>query len=881
MMKPWWSFRRAQVLAPVVVLLGTALTVAETQDPSLTPPAAAIRAVRYNVEPGRTRIWFETSGSVLYTHYSPDPLTLVIDLPGVDISEVSERTVVGSREVESIVATSLEGTNGKSLSRVEIKLGSIVPYQISASEHALSVLLDGSEAPPDTVAEVKPTTDPDQDSARAGEPEAHPEAAETSEAPRESSPPPASEPRLPEPSPIVSESVKIPPPSWPASAIRSLTHVASDELLTVTVQGDGRLNFSSFRLENPKRLVFDFNGVINKVSRAATTIDALGVYRARIAQFRAANPRITRLVFDLDRDVPHRTIEEGSELKILFSQKPGRLAEIDHSMAAMMEGRVVVQQSGLLGSPNRSSRPLVMPSLETWVPAESGAAEGDSPAALEPVAVVAQNVSFGEAPLELTSAPTLPEPPEPLPGPPAPEAPQTEVPAFESQTIGAEQTQYTGELITLDFKDGDIQDIFRLFAEISGLNIVVQPGVSGRITLRLTEVPWDQALELILKTNNLGYVVEGNVIRIAPLSQLADEEAEKRRLAEEKALAGELTTMTRQLSYAKAAELEPLLQRNLSARGDIVIDERTNTLIITDLPDRVQGVDQLIDTLDTAIPGVEIEARILVTTRTFSRNLGIQWGFTGHLDQLFGNSTELTFPNQVLISGQPIGSNVIEEFKGPEDIGGGLLPPQIGADDAQRGYAVNLPFAGTPTGAVGISLGSITGAFSLDAALTVAEKRGQVRIISAPKIITQNNKAAEIKQGVTFPIQTVANNTVTVTFKDAVLLLQVTPQITSAETIILDIVVSNDALDFGLSVQGIPSIVTQSATTQVLVPDGSTTVIGGVFVNRRQEDERFVPLLHRIPILGNLFRSTDTSTRNEELLIFLTPRIRKGLAVGG
>ena len=319
------------------------------------------------------------------------------------------------------------------------------------------------------------------------------------------------------------------------------------------------------------------------------------------------------------------------------------------------------------------------------------------------------------------------------------------------QSTGA--TQYTGELISLDFKDGDIQDIFRLFAEISGLNIVVQPGVAGRITLTLREVPWDQALELILKTNRLGYIVEGNVIRIAPLAELANEESEKRRLAEEKALAGDLFTEIRELSYAKASELQPLLQRNLSARGDTVIDERTNTIIFTDLAEQVAEISRLIDTLDTPIPGVEIEARIIVTTRTFERQLGVQWGFTSNQTQALGNTTELTFPNRVQFDGQSIGSGSDQQFRIGES--GGLQAPTFieGATSVQRGYAVNLPFAGVPTGAVGISLGSITGAFSIDAALSAAERRGQIRVISAPKIITQNNQSAVIKQGVTFPVQ--------------------------------------------------------------------------------------------------------------------------------
>jgi type IV pilus assembly protein PilQ len=323
----------------------------------------------------------------------------------------------------------------------------------------------------------------------------------------------------------------------------------------------------------------------------------------------------------------------------------------------------------------------------------------------------------------------------------------------------------------------------------------------------------------------------------------------------------------------------PLLQRNLSPRGDIVTDERTNTVIFTDLAAGVATINELIDSLDTPIPGVEIEARIVVTTRTFARQLGVQWGFTSNQTQALGNTTELVFPNRVQLDGQGIGSSAINNFRVPGLDTGGLAPPTFAEGEvgtvAQRGYAVNLPFAGAPTGAVGLSLGSITGAFNIDAAISAAERRGQVRIISAPKIITQNNKQAEIKQGTTFPVQVVANNTITVQFKDAVLELLVTPQITSADTIILDLEVNNDSLDFGRSVNGIPSIVTQAATTQVLVADGSTTVIGGVFVNTSQLEEQYVPLLHKIPILGYLFKTKNVDTRNEELLIFLTPRIRK------
>ncbi len=856
-MIPSRSLLRLLTLISLVVL--TQVTEVSAQvDGAAASGMATIRAVRFHVEPGQTRVWFETTGAVLYTHYSPDPLTLVVDLPGVDIKALAPRTVVGSREVESVLATSLDGVNGKKLSRIEIKLAAIAPYQISGSEQALNIVFDGGD-----VSETTPSSSPETLVAQAPPPAE--KAPSITPAPAHEPEAAADEIREEKIAPPPRSTARAPASSHPASAINAITHELMGDVLRVKLFANGRLNYTSFVLDAPKRLVFDFNGVLNAVSKAAVTIEELGVSRVRVAQFRTAEPQITRVVFDLDEQVTHRTVEEDGGLEVAFArsdaafQSPA-LASMDESTAAEppQKGTILIENS------NGTSYEGVVQNA-AYTPSDAGA--------FEPVTLTAQDLSSSLA----NPMPSLPTPPPPAQEPPPPtgSAPGSQTVILPgSAQLG--QREYTGDLISLDFKDGDIQDIFRLFADISGLNIVVQPGVSGRITLKLVEVPWDQALELILKTNKLGYAVEGNVIRIAPLAELAAEEQERRRLAEEKALAGDLFTQTRVLSYSKASELQDLLQRNLSPRGDIVVDERTNTVIYTDLADQVAAINQLIDTLDTPIPGVEIEARIVVTTRTFARQLGVQWGFTSNQLQTLGNTTELVFPNRVQFDGQSIGSTADRQFNAPP-AEGGLAPPQFteGTDAVQRGYAVNLPFAGAPTGAVGLSLGSISGAFSIDAAISAAERRGQVRIISAPKIITQNNKAAEIKQGVTFPVQVVANNTITVQFKDAVLDLSVTPQITSADTIILDIEVNNDSLDFGRQVNGIPSIITQAATTQVLVDDGSTTVIGGVFVNTQQDTETYVPLLHRIPLLGYLFKAKSTDTRNEELLIFLTPRIRK------
>jgi type IV pilus assembly protein PilQ len=306
----------------------------------------------------------------------------------------------------------------------------------------------------------------------------------------------------------------------------------------------------------------------------------------------------------------------------------------------------------------------------------------------------------------------------------------------------------------------------------------------------------------------------------------------------------------------------------LSARGTITLDPRTNTMIITDLPANLAKARDLIADLDRATPQVEIEARIVVTSRNFTRDLGIQWGFAQRNVPQLGNTTNLTFPSSFIINGGAVGAT------GGISADQGLASSSAGIGPVGRGYAVNLPAAGFNSG-IGISLGNILGSFNLDLALTALERQGRGRLLSTPKVTTQNNHAAEIKQGVQIPIQTVANNTVTVTFKDAVLTLKVTPQITEANTVILDLNVENNAADFANLVNGVPPINTQSAQTQVLVKDGATAVIGGIFQSNEQTSQSSTPFLGRVPILGYLFRNRFVTNTNNELLLFITPRIIK------
>ena len=417
-----------------------------------------------------------------------------------------------------------------------------------------------------------------------------------------------------------------------------------------------------------------------------------------------------------------------------------------------------------------------------------------------------------------------------------------------------ESRKYTGQPVSLDFQGADLRAVLRVFSEISGLNVVIDPTIQGTVDVALKDVPWDQALEIILRANKLGYSLEGTIVRIAPLTVLAEEETQRRRFADEQALSGKLQVLTRALSYAKAEDVAPLLLKTvLSTRGQVQTDARTNTLIINDLPERLTQAVDLIVTLDQPQPQVEIEARIVQTTREFARTLGVQWGVGARASQALGNTLPLAFPNQGSVTGRT-----------------GASQGDTAADAANT--AVNLGVTGAAS-AIGLALGSVNGAVNLDIALSALERQGQGRLLSTPRVATQNNVEAEITQGVQIPIQTVANNTVTVSFKDAALTLKVTPQITAANTVIMRISVENASPDFSRSVNNIPPIDTQRAVTQVLVTNGETTVIGGIYVSREQSSQDRTPGLSRIPLLGWLFKRDGVTDESRELLIFITPRI--------
>jgi type IV pilus assembly protein PilQ len=533
--------------------------------------------------------------------------------------------------------------------------------------------------------------------------------------------------------------------------------------------------------------------------------------------------------------------------------------------AAVAEETFTLEEALANGAPLApTDAPVVdaMAALATAPRTEARPAAANSPA--PPVAAPA--AVRRTQPTTTQRSPQAAQAPQPEPQAPQPSAPPVlQGPQSQQISVGQEK-KYVGHPISMDFQGVDLRSVLRTFAEISGLNMVIDPDVQGTVDIVLTDVPWDQALEVILRGNALDYTVDGSIVRIARMDTLRKEQDARTQLQLSAANAGALSVRTYTLSYAKAEQAAPLVQKAvLSPRGNVQIDSRTNTLIITDLPARLDTVSQLLTTLDRAEPQVEIEARIITTTREFARALGVQWGFNGRVTPEIGNTTGLAFPNNGSLGGRTGG---LQGAVGND--------PRAGDNDL-AGTAVNL---GVPaaTSAIGLAMGSINGAFNLDVALSALERTGKGRILSTPRVTTQNNVEAEITQGVQIPVQTEANNTVTVTFKDAALTLKVTPQITAANTVIMQITLENASpgqlVDTGTA--QIPSIDTQRAITKVQVSDGMTTVMGGIFVSREQTSQDRTPVLHRIPFLGWLFKRDSQIDESRELLIFITPRIQKG-----
>jgi type IV pilus secretin PilQ/predicted competence protein len=579
-----------------------------------------------------------------------------------------------------------------------------------------------------------------------------------------------------------------------------------------------------FVLDQPLRLVVDLYNTYFSSSDSVQLINKLGVKKVRAAQFQVSNPyTVTRIVFDLTEPKFYSLNSSDNNLTVSFYKEK------------------TVQSSPAVIEPVSEPAPPVEEKAEIPPPVVK-----EKKPSVEKVAT--------PKPIALEEKIELPENLKPEKNGSRIESFQEE--QFKPRTISEREDEYSGEAMTLKFKDADLRDIITYIGEHVGLNVVFDPEVRGLVTCNLVDVPWDQALDILLKTNKMGRTLEGNVLRIAPIQTITREQEDLQRLEESKELSGPLSTKSFTLSYSKAADVESLLRNKISTRGEMIVDNRTNTLVISDVRDRIDLIERLIDVFDTPTPQVAIEARIVEATSQFVRNIGIQWGAKGIVDPFYGNQTSLQFPHKVLVDGALIPEGIVTK-----GIGGPL-----------GGYAVNLP-APAFTTAMGVSFANVLDTFRLDVAISALESSGNGRIISSPSVTTQNNQEAEIIQGRQIPVQTVANFTVTTRYINAALELRATPQITAEGTIIMHLELRNNAADFANLVNGIPPIITQSAMTTVMIPDGGTTVIGGIYRTEDSITQDRVPFFHKIPILGNLFKSFARTKQSRELLIFITPRI--------
>jgi type IV pilus secretin PilQ/predicted competence protein len=611
---------------------------------------------------------------------------------------------------------------------------------------------------------------------------------------------------------------------------------------SVRVEGEGKLEARAARLQNPERLVLDFSGArlgSQKTVIAGAMAPILGV---RLAQFR---DDVVRVVIDLTEASHFQLAHDGAAVVVLFNEPAGTPSRASTSNSGGNAAKRTLSANNSTKSGINSPR-FALPG-ELTQPSVRLASFGGKSEASRPTANSAQQASQQAAQQANAAAGTM--------------AQSTQV-----SPVAAPPGKYTGEPISVNLKDVDLRDFFRLIHEISGLNVVLDPAVKGTLTIVLDEVPWDQALDIVLQNNSLDKQLNGNVLRIATRDTLKREAETERDLERAQAEAVAPVTVTRVLSYSKAGTLKDTLKKFLSARGDILSDDRSNQLIIRDIPSVIPTIDNLIRQLDRKSQQVEIEARVVSASRSFAQDIGTELGFAGS-----------TTSGRSLFSGTPAvgGSGVTS--------GAGIPPSPVSigtGSTSGNGVTTGIPLvtslsAGVPTSGLGFSHRSPN--FAVDFFITAAEAKGVGKLLSKPKVITQNNEKAVIKQGTKIPIQTTINNTISVQFIDAVLKLEVTPQITAEGTVFMDVLVENTQIDTGIPrVQGVPALDTQSAETKVTVADGGTVVIGGIIISSQRIDITQVPVVGSIPLIGNLFKRTNVSVTSQELLFFLTPRIIPG-----
>ncbi len=802
---------RKQILFVVFLCLGIwGLMAAENS------PAApnVLKGINKSTENGNIIIQLEGTTPILNaTFYDYPPDKFVVDIPDLDISQVPSKIEVDSEIVSAIRLEPISNAKGRPLIQLEIEKSALAKCLVSTEGNNLF---------------IKVVRDGEAGGSQAAEPAPPVEKASLDVVPETASAPAArTEKARTEPARVL-------------TAIRVL-----DEGRSVRIEADGQVQYKWFALKNPERLVIDLKGV-EKSLASARTEGMGGIQQIRTNLFKN-DPPVMRVVLDLNSESAWNVLPQESGLVATTSADYASAAKIEPSPApapAPAEETVPAAEDTVpAASPAVEAQPAQVETASAAIPeppAESQQVEARETAALDNVSVelkpihssassefkgyddlfVAQDTSVKASEAGTATAPVVPL-------------------SFREKTISGDETRYTGQPLSLSLKDADVKDVLRLFHDISKLNIVVHPSVQGKVTIDLENVPWDQAMDIVLKNLALDYIYENNVIWIAPAAEISRKFADKQKLEEDKLNAEPPITVTKRLSYAKAEALKSILAKFMSQKGEVITDKRMNTLIIREVPSKKDALLKLVDTLDSATPQVLIEARIVESTVSWRQQFGIAWG---------GGTSSTTvnnFPNNQ--SGWP----------------------NWGWGD----FAVNVPPPAS-NGYIDLVFGNIAGTFNLDVRLSALENTGRGRVISAPKVMTADNEKASIESGRQIPVPIATADKVSVIYINATLKLDVTPHITADGNVNMDVNITNDAVDWQNQTAGQPPpIFKKEAKTNLKVRDGQTAVIGGIFITSEGVSQQGLPFLSKIPVLGWLFKNRIKNRDNSELLIFLTPKI--------
>ncbi len=754
-----------------------------------------LKGMSKTVENGHLVIQLEGSEPfVNYTFYDYPPDKFVIDIPNLDASSVPQKMDVNSKEVSQIKLESISNSKESSLIQVEVFKDSLSKCLVSAEGNNLliKVISEGvslEEKKPQDI--IKPT-----------------KVTETSS---------NYEPK------VQTEKAKI---------LKSIE--VTEDGKSVTIKADGSVDYKYFALKNPERMVVDFKGISKNL--APSKIEGKGIISQIRTNLFKSDPEVMRVVLDLQQEANFRVFktDDGAVVTADESFNPSKIeaknsAVKNESLPQMAEVRPSIELS------SNNNQTIVAEKKSAEFPAVT---EINDSKTLEDISVELKPLHSNPS-SEFKNYDDLFVAQDSSAKSEAKSAPAPVVPlSFKEKTISGGEVQYTGQPISLSLKDADIKDVLRLFHDVSKLNIVVHPSVTGKVTIDLENVPWDQAMDIVLKNNGLDYIYENNVIWVASSSEISRKFADKQRLEEDKLNSEPPVTFTKRLSYAKAQTMKSILDKFLSSKGDIYTDDRTNSVIIKEVPSRKDGIVKLLETLDFATQQVLIEARIVESTVSWRSQFGISWGG--------GTATSSNnFPNN-----------------------------QTGFPNWMTGdFAINVPPPAS-NGYIDLVFGNLAGTFNLDVRLSALENTGRGRVISAPKVMTQDNEKASIESGRQIPVPIATADKVSVMYVNATLKLDVTPHITADGNITMDVDITNDAVDFQNQQAGTPPpIFKKQAKTVLKVRDGQTVVIGGIFVTSEGISQQGLPFLSKIPVLGWLFKNRTKNRDNSELLIFLTPKI--------